>query len=99
MSRTFTIEAIYRNGRKIRFDGGRYVSDTPSGAARKAFTQAYRHTGATGRLSLEVHIRETTQGSSHKTYRYNVSRVANSTEAGWINEDVTFKYTTKVRAL
>jgi len=102
MSRTFTVEAVYRNGNKLRFDGGRYHSDTPSGAARKAFTQAYRsvgNTGAKGKLSLELHIRETTQGSAHKIYKYKVSRVQNTTEAEWIDESVVFKYATKVRAL
>lgn len=99
MSRTFTVEAVYRNGRKVRFDGGRYISDSPSSATRKAFTQASRHIGATGKLSLEIHIRETTQASSHKTYKYKVSRVQNQTEANWIDDSVVFKYTTKVRAI
>lgn len=101
MSRTFTIDAVYKNGRKMRFDGGRYISDTPSSAARKAFSQAYRHVGATGRLSLVIHIHETTRGSLHKTYKYKVSRVHNPTEADWIGgpDSVIFNYTTKVRAL
>jgi hypothetical protein len=99
MSRTFTIEAIYKNGHKIRFDGGRYMSDTPSSAARKAFTQAYRHTGAKGKMSLNIHIRETTQNSLHKTYKYKVSRVQNPTEASWVGESVVFNYTTKVKAI
>ncbi len=99
MSRTFTIEAVYKNGHKIRFDGGRYISDTPSSAARKAFTQAYRHTKTKGKLSLELHIRETTQNSSHKTYKYKVSRLQNPTEASWLGENVVFKYTTKVKAI
>lgn len=101
MSRSFTVEAVYRNGHKLRFNGGRYLSDTPSSAARKAFTQAYRHTRTTGKLSLEVHIRETTQGSLHKTYKYKVSRVKNPTAADWIDssESIVFNYTTKIRSI
>lgn len=99
MSRTFTIEAAYRNGHKLRFDGGRYYSDTPMSAARKAFTQVYRHIGADGRLSLVIHIRETTQGSLHKSYRYKVSRVKTPTEADWLEDSVVFQYTTKIRAI
>jgi hypothetical protein len=33
-------DAVYRGGSKIRFNGGRYLSETPSAAASKAFSQA-----------------------------------------------------------
>jgi hypothetical protein len=100
MTRSFTVESIYRNGRKSKISGGRYLSDTPSSAARKAFSQAIRKMNVTGRMSLEIHIRETTQGSLHKQYTYRVSKVANTTEADWINgQNIVFKYTTKIKSL
>ncbi|NBP00215.1 MAG: hypothetical protein EBU90_08830 [Proteobacteria bacterium] len=99
MSRTFTIEAIYNSsGNRINYDGGRFISDTPAGAARKAFSHAAR-TRKTGRLSLEIHMRETTQGSVHKIYKYQVRRVPNRSEIEHDGTSIVYKFTTKVRAL
>lgn len=101
MSRSFTIEHIYHVNKRVNFDGGRYMSATPSGAARKAFSQAFRNMKKqkSARISLEVHVRETTQGSKHKTYKYKVSKVNESSEANINGETLVFKYTTKVKAL
>ena len=100
MSRSFTIDKIINaNGNRIRFDGGRYLSQTPSGAARKAFSQAYRHMKAKGRLSLEIHIRETTNGSARKIFMYKVRRVAQETEREINGEIITYSYVTKVKAI
>ena len=100
MSRTFTIEAIFnQSGNKIRFEGGRYVSTSPSGAARKAFSQAYRYLGAKGKTSLEVHIRESTQGSSHKIYQYIVKRVAERSERIIYGVKIVNHFTTKIKAV
>lgn len=97
--RSFTIDSIYKNGNKIRFSGGRYISSTPSGAARKAFSQALRHLQAKGRLSLEIHMRETTQGSHKKIYKYKVSKVNDSKEVQRNGETVVYMYYTKIRAI
>ena len=99
-TRSFTIDKIINaNGNRIHFDGGRYLSQTPSGAARKAFSQAYRHMRAKGRLSLEVHIRETTNGSAHKIFKYKVRRIAHETEREVNGEIITYSYITKVKAI
>jgi hypothetical protein len=99
MNRSFTIEAIYRNGNRIKIDGGRYLSSTPSSAARKAFSQAYRHLNTKGRLSLVVHIKETTRNSSGKVFKYRVSKVAEKNEVERNGEIIVYHYTTKVKAL
>lgn len=99
MSRTFTIEAIYNSsGNRLRYDGGRFISDTPAGAARKAFSHAAR-TRKSGRLSLEIHMRETTQGSLHKIYKYKVRRIPNHSEIEHDGTSIVYKFTTKVQAL
>jgi hypothetical protein len=102
--RTFTVESVSRGGRKMRFAGGRYQSSTPSSAASKAFSQITRHYGLTGRITLEVHIRETTQDSLHKSFAYKVSRVKADKPAPWIpvtpgEDQIVFSYVTKVKAL
>jgi ribosomal protein S11 len=100
MSRTFTIQSIYNSSRnKIRYDGGRFVSDTPAAAARKAFSHAARNMRKTGRISLEIHMRETTQGSLHKVYKYQVKRVSDRADIEHDGETVVYKFSTKVRAL
>jgi hypothetical protein len=97
--RSFTVEALYKSGSKLRTSGGRYISTTPAGAAKKAFSQYYRHHKKSGRFSLEVHIRETTSGSSHKIFKYRVTKVADHNEVERNGETIVYKYSTKIRAL
>lgn len=100
MSRTFTIEIIYNTkGNKIHFDGGRYISRTPSGAASKAFSQAYRHFKGKGKMSLKITLRETTQGSVHKSYKYRVSRVPQESKREIDGKIISYSYITKVRSI
>ena len=92
-----------RDGRmKERTLGGvlrRYISSTPSGAARKAFSQYYRYHKKSGRFTLEVHIAETTSGSAKKVFKYKVSKVNEKNEVVRDNIPITYKYTTKVKAI
>jgi hypothetical protein len=97
--RSFTVEAFYKAGSKLRTSGGRYISTTPAAAAKKAFSQYYRHHKKSGRFSLEVHIRETTSGSSHKTFKYRVSKVSEHNEIKRGGETIVYNYITTVKAL
>lgn len=99
MSRSFTVEAIYKSGKKTRTSGGRYISETPSSAAHKAFSQAYRSMRVKGAVTLEIHIRETTSGSAHKTYKYKVSKKAISKDIERGGEIIHYSYYTKVKAI
>jgi hypothetical protein len=99
MNRSFTIETVYRNGSRLRFDGGRFLSSTPSSAARKAFSQAYRYLNAKGRLSLVLHIKETTRNSSGKVFKYRVTKVAEHKEVERDGNTIVYHYTTKVKSL
>ena len=96
--RSFTVEAIYKaGGAKSRISGGRYISSTPSGAAKKAFSKAVKNTKNV--KSLELHIRETTSGSKHKTYKYRVSRKKENKEVERGGETITYKYTVKAKTI
>lgn len=97
--RSFTVEAMYKAGSKLRKTGGRYISATPASAAKKAFSQYYREHKRSGGFSLEVHVRETTRDSSHKVFKYRVTKVAENTEVQRGNETIVYKYSTKIRAL
>jgi hypothetical protein len=100
MSRSFTIENINRiDGRRINYNGGRFLSDTPSGAAKKAFSKAYHFINETGPLSLKIKIRETTQGSVRKTYEYRITRKVEKNTIERNGEMITYKFTTKVKSI
>jgi hypothetical protein len=100
MSRSFTIEGIQKTkGGRVNYTGGRFLSETPSGAAKKAFSKAYHSINATGPLSLKVKIRETTQGSMHKTYDYRVTRKAEKVEVERNGEMIIYNFTTKIKSI
>jgi hypothetical protein len=97
--RSFTVDAFYKSGSKLKTNGGRYISTTPASAAKKAFSQYYRNHKKAGRFSLEVHIRETTSGSAHKIFKYRVSKVSEYNEIQRAKETIVYSYTTKIKAL
>ena len=99
--RSFTIVKVTKSsGGTVRYTDGRYISETPSGAAKKMFTKLYHHLNTKGSLSLTITLRETTQNSNHKFYQYKVTRKAQKTEVELRNgETITFNFTSKVKSL
>jgi hypothetical protein len=97
--RSFTVIVINKSGKKVRSNGGRYISKTPSSAARKAFSQYYRQHKTSGQLSLEIHIKETTQNSSGKIFKYRVSKIKDPKDISRGKQIIHYEYTTKVKAL
>ena len=94
--RSFTVITINKSGKKTRSNGGRYISKSPSSAARKAFSQYYRNHKT---MSLEIHIKETTQNSSGKIFKYRVSKIKDPKDIIRGKETIHYEYTTKVKAL
>jgi hypothetical protein len=97
--RSFTVTSIKKSGRSIKTDGGRYISKAPSSAAKKAFSQYYRQHKTKGAFSLEIHIKETTQNSSGKVFKYRVSKVKDPKDISRGKQIIHYEYTTKVKAL
>lgn len=99
--RSFTIDSIhkYPGGSKINYTGGRFISDTPSAAAKKAFTKAYHHLHAKGPISFKICMRETTRGSSKKEYLYRVTKKSEKVEVERDGELITFNFSTKIKSL
>lgn len=97
--RSFTIHAVYRHGKKMQVEGGRYISETASGAARKMFSQIYQDMRPKGRITLEIHVRETTQGSMHKIYKYKVTKKSHPTEVNINGQTIIYKFITKVKSI
>lgn len=97
--RSFTVDALYKSGSRLRKTGGRYISITPAGAAKKAFSQYYREHNIKGKITLEVHVKETTRGSSGKVFKYRVSKIQQHREVQRNGETIVYEYTTKVKSL
>lgn len=54
--------------------GGRYTSNLPLDAAKKAFSRMLRN-NKSKQISFTIEIRETTRNSKHKIYKYELRRV------------------------
>ena len=99
MSRSFTIVNIKRtNNDLIDYFNGRFISNSPSLAARKAFTKAYNSLDTKRNLTLIVTMKETTQGSAKKTFSYEISRINEESEVEIDGKLITFSFKMNVRA-
>lgn len=58
----------------LRGETGRYISRDPRGAAKKAFSRLCRVKRIRGQCAMYLSVRETTQGSSDKTFTYKLNR-------------------------
>lgn len=98
--RSFTTDGIFnKSGRRMsNSSGGRYISTTPAAAAKKAFSQ-YCRAHPKGQKVLIIHVRETTSGSSHKIFKYRVSKVKDDTTVIRDGVEVHYKYKIKIKAL
>lgn len=100
--RSFTIKKVSTTSGHVKGKenlGGRYISKTSSGAARKAATQICRASNIKGRCVLTVTIKETTKGSKKKEYTYKVKRIYDPTTVMRDGEEITYKYRTEVEAV
>lgn len=97
--RSFTVTGVFSGGKKVQFDGGRYISDIPSRAAAKAFNKACKFLGKKGRASMIVKLTETTAGSQKKTFTYKVRRVKEPREVIRNGIPIIYMYTTKVQSV
>lgn len=78
--------------------GGRFISSTPAGAARKAISRVCRESNIKGVCTLIVTIKETTRGSEGKEYRYKGKRALapRTVERGGV--EVEYRYKTTVES-
>lgn len=76
---------------------GRYVSKTPASAARKAGNRLLKKKK---QISVHVHIKETTQGSLKKSFKYLVRRVrlVKQKQVQLKGKKVVYKFKTTVKA-
>jgi hypothetical protein len=97
--RSFTIVSIKNNDKSVRYTDGRFISDSPAAAAKKAFSKAYHYLNGNGPMSLKITMRETTQDSKKKEYIYRVTRKSEKTQIERDGEIITYNFTTKIKSL
>lgn len=93
MSRSFTICEI--NDRSVA-DGGRFLSNTPSGAARKAGNRVMRKRNVN---SVKICVCEITRGGLGKEYAYRVKRVRVNEEVMRGGVPVLYEFKTTLKAI
>jgi hypothetical protein len=101
MSRSFTVEKIETSSGKKKGSenlGGRFISSTPAGAARKVGSKVCRSSNVKGQCTLYVTIRETTQGSNHKEFTYKVKRILDPVTIERNGVEITYRYRTIAKA-
>jgi hypothetical protein len=92
--RSFTVESI--DNKKVKSgNGGRYISSTPSSAAKKAYSQF----ASSAKKQLVICVRETTQGSAKKCFKYKVSRRKQNNEVNINGQPILFKYKIVTKAM
>ena len=79
--------------------GGRFVSSSPSGAAKKAGTQICRSSNIKGQCSLVITLRKTTRGGNLKEYVYRVKRVKDPVTVMRGGEEIPYNYKTQAKRL
>lgn len=94
--RSFKIVSVIRSGKKLNISGGRYLSSTPQGAAKKMFSHVVRNLKC-GRCTLVITLIETTQNSAHKTYVYKISKINSPVEIEKDGKKIIYKFKTLVR--
>jgi len=98
--RSFTIDSVEKTGgSRVNYTGGRFISETPSGAVKKMFTKIYHHTRGKGPMSCKITMHETSSGSNKKEYVYRVTKKSEKVEVEYKNTTVTYNFTTKVKSL
>lgn len=80
--RSFKIVSVKNsNGGNKKFNpDSRFESANPIGAVKKALTKICQLTNVRGRCSFIITIKETTQGSNKKEFRYKAKRVKIDTQ-------------------
>lgn len=86
-----------RSGKKINMSGGRYISSTPIGAAKKMFSHAVRILKSCGKCTLTITLSETTQNSANKTYVYKITKLNNPVEIEKDGKKIMYKFKTVVK--
>ncbi len=100
--RSFTVEKIVTSNGKAKGAsnlGGRFISSTPSGAAKKVGSKVCSESSVKGRCVLYITIRETTRESKHKDYVYKITRIKDPVTIVRDGVEITYHYRTEAKRI
>jgi hypothetical protein len=100
--RSFTVEKIETSNGKSKGAsnlGGRFISSTPAGAAKKVGSKVCRESDVKGRCVLYITIRETTRESNHKDYVYKITRILDPVTIVRDGVEITYRYRTEAKRI
>lgn len=92
--RSFTIVEIVSDDKNVNKNlGGRYMSRTAVGAAKKAMNHVLRN-NKSKYFKATIHLKETTRNSKNKVYKYNLTRIykKDPITIEVDNNKITYKY-------
>jgi len=104
-NRSFTIVNVKKASQKGRPKtagmGGRFLGSSPGAVASKMHSGLCRNKKIKGQCTFQITLKETTQGSKHKTYTYKTKRTKLKTpiviKRG--NAKITIKYKNTVKSI
>lgn len=97
--RHFTIASVHLGETDLEITGGRFTSKIPVAAAKKAFSQLVQSKKITGAKPVVITVRESTQGSKHKEFKYTVSKIAQDKEITIGDKVIKYKFVVKAMAV
>jgi hypothetical protein len=105
VKRVFTVVSITSQDNPLEYEGGKTLSKTPAGAARKAANKACKVLfNEAETCVINIVIRETTKNSSSKEYSYVATRTKSNDEPVKFNGTagtvpIMFKYSLDLKSL
>jgi len=102
MSRSFTIVDVKSKHKNVKCQdclGGRYLSETPNSAVRKAAQKVCQQYDMKKECSMDITIKETTRGGRGKEYKYRVTRRRSDFIVSRGGNEICFKFEMDVKSL
>lgn len=97
--RSFTLIEMKTRKKLKSKNGGRYISKTVEGAAKKAFTRECRNSKIRGQCTIFIIIKETTAGSKKNVYKYKMKRMKLKTPLVIYRDGQKIKIQYKIKAI
>lgn len=97
MSRSFTIVSVMSGNKKINYEDGRFISETPHQAAKKMFTKV--HNTHKKVKTMIITLRETTQDSKKKEYKYKITKTPKRIEVERDGVVIVYNFITKTKSM
>ena len=102
--RSFSVLKVTRDGNEEDFKGGKFLSMTPAGGARKAASQACKTLYSNeDNCTIDITMKEVTRNHPSKEYSYRATRTLNNKDVGFKGNagevKIFFRYSIALKSL